>query len=83
MAQRSASSKLKSVFNVTFMLGFILLFIKLMLLVVNHFFRLDIMAFTGIANILSNTLPIALMIIGGIGWEMNTDNYERIKKYRD
>lgn len=83
MAQKSASSKLKSVFNVTFMLGFILLFIKLTLLVVNHFFRLDIMTFTGVANVLSNIVPIMLMIIGGIGWEMNTDNYERLKKYHD
>ncbi|WP_125588414.1 hypothetical protein [Companilactobacillus jidongensis] len=83
MAQKSASSKLKSIFNTTFMLGFILLFIKLTLLVINHFFRLDLLAFTGIANVLSNIIPITLMVIGGIGWEMNTDNYERLKNYHD
>lgn len=83
MAQKSASSKLKSIFNTTFMLGFILLFIKLTLLVVNHFFRLDLLVFTGVANFVSTVIPIALMVIGAIGWEMNTDNYERLKNYHD
>jgi transcriptional regulator with XRE-family HTH domain len=69
------SKKLKSFFDSVFLLGAFLLVAKLIIIGLNHFVGTNIIIPDGLPKIISNFLPLALMIIGGIGSDQLKNKY--------
>ena len=57
----------KTFFDCVFLLGMFLLVAKLIILCLNLFLDTNIVIPAGLPKILSNFLPLALMVIGGVG----------------
>lgn len=66
-SKKLAHPKWKAFFDSLFLLGAFLLVTKLIILGLHHFVSTDIMIPDGLPKIISNFLPLVLMIIGGIG----------------
>jgi transcriptional regulator with XRE-family HTH domain len=73
-SKQLAHPKMKVFFDSIFMLGVILLASKLMILALNKFAGLEITILEGMP-IVSNFLPLALMVLGGIGSDQLKNNY--------
>jgi transcriptional regulator with XRE-family HTH domain len=74
-SKKLAHPKWKAFFDSVFLLGALLLVAKLILLGLNHFVGTNIVIPNGLPKILSNFLPLTLMIIGGIGSDQLKDKY--------
>lgn len=61
----AANSRLKLVFDIIFVIGLVLLIIKLVVLVLDKVVGLDVPAWND--KFIWNIGPLALMVIGGIG----------------
>ncbi|MFJ8519413.1 helix-turn-helix domain-containing protein [Lysinibacillus xylanilyticus] len=59
--------KWKVFFDSVFLLGAFLLVTKLIIQGLNHFIGLDIKVLEGVPKAVTNFLPLALMVVGGIG----------------
>lgn len=67
-SKQLAHPKWKAFFDSLFLLGAFMLFLKLIILGLNYFFGTDILVTEGKSlKTIANFLPLALMIIGGIG----------------
>ncbi|PWU69977.1 helix-turn-helix domain-containing protein [Gracilibacillus dipsosauri] len=66
-SKQLAHPKWKAFFDGVFLLGVFLLVLKLLILGLHHLFGATIMIPDGLPKIISNFLPLALMVIGGIG----------------
>jgi len=66
-SKKLAYPKWKVFFDCLFLLGGILLIAKLIILGLNHFVSTNLIIPAGLPKILSNFLPLALMVIGGAG----------------
>lgn len=67
--------KWKAFFDSVFLLGAFLLVIKLIILGLHHFVSTDIMIPEGGPKVISNFLPLILMIFGGIGSDQLKGKY--------
>lgn len=74
-SKQLAHPKWKAFFDGLFLLGVFLLVLKLMILGLYHFFGATIMIPDGLPRIISNFLPLALMVIGGIGSDSMKKKY--------
>ncbi|GAA0608297.1 helix-turn-helix transcriptional regulator [Virgibacillus siamensis] len=74
-SKKLAHPKWKALFDSVFLLGVFLLVVKLIIFGLHHFFGTAVMIPDGIPNIISNFLPLAFMIIGGIGSDQFKNNY--------
>ncbi|WP_277680216.1 helix-turn-helix domain-containing protein [Gracilibacillus dipsosauri] len=74
-SKQLAHPKWKAFFDGLFLLGVFLLVLKLMILGLHHFFGATIMIPDGLPKIISNFLPLALMVIGGIGSDSMKKKY--------
>lgn len=74
-SKKLAYPKWKKFFDSLFMLGVFLLVTKLMIFILNKFVHFDIVIPDGVPKIIFNFLPLALMIIGGIGSEQLKNKY--------
>lgn len=74
-SKQLAHPKWKAFFDSVFLLGVFLLVIKLILFGLHHFVSTSIMIPEGVPKVISNFLPLALMIIGGIGSDQLKDKY--------
>lgn len=67
-SKQLAHPKWKTFFDSLFLLGVFLLLVKLVILGLNYFIGTEILVTEGkLLKIVSNFLPLALMVIGGIG----------------
>lgn len=67
-SKQLAYPKWKTFFDSLFLLGVFLLLVKLIILGLNYFVGTEILVTYGkVLKIISNFLPLALMVIGGIG----------------
>jgi len=64
-SKKLAYPKWKTFFDSVFLLGVFLLVVKLIITGLNHFVGTNIIIPDGLPKIMSNLLPLALMIIGG------------------
>lgn len=74
-SKQLAHPKWKAFFDSVFLLGAFLLVIKLIILGLHYFVSTSIMIPEGVPKVISNFLPLALMIIGGIGSDQLKDKY--------
>ncbi|MDN7245453.1 helix-turn-helix transcriptional regulator [Planococcus shenhongbingii] len=74
-SRQLAYPKWKTFFDSVFLLGVFLLAAKLMIIALNHFSDADVLVLAGSLKILSNFLPLTLMVIGGIGSDQLKTNY--------
>ncbi|MFD1427863.1 transcriptional regulator with XRE-family HTH domain [Kroppenstedtia sanguinis] len=74
-SKQLAYPKWKAFFDGIFLLGVFLLGIKLIILGLHHFVSTSIVIPEGIPKVLSNFLPLALMILGGVGSDQLKDKY--------
>lgn len=66
-SKQLAYPKWKVFFDSVFLLGVFLLAAKIIIIALNHFAGTDILLLEGVPKVVSNFLPLALMVIGGIG----------------
>lgn len=75
-SKKLAHPKWKTFFDSLFLLGAFLLLVKLIILGLNYFFGTEILTTTGKPlKIIANFLPLAMMIIGGIGTDSLKNKY--------
>ncbi|MEK5078833.1 helix-turn-helix transcriptional regulator [Solibacillus sp. FSL W7-1436] len=74
-SKKLAYPKWKAFFDSVFLLGVFLLVAKLIIIGLNSFAGLDIVIPEGLPKILSNFLPLTLMVIGGIGADQLKTKY--------
>ncbi len=74
-SKQLAYPKWKVFFDSVFLLGVFLLVAKLIILGLNHFVGTDIMILEGLPKAVSNFLPLALMVFGGIGSDQLKNKY--------
>ncbi|MEW9677092.1 helix-turn-helix transcriptional regulator [Lentibacillus sp. L22] len=75
-SKQLAHPKWKTFFDSLFLLGAFLLLVKLIIFGLNHLMDTDIMALEGkLLKIIANFLPLAMMVIGGIGSDELKDKY--------
>ncbi len=74
-SKKLAHPKLKSFFDSLFLLGVLLILIKIIILGSNLFFYTNITILDGLPKVISNFLPLVLMIIGGTGSEQLKKKY--------
>lgn len=65
----------KTFFDCLFLMGTFLLVAKLIVYGLNHFFNTNIIIPEGLPKLLSNILPLALMVIGGAGSDQLKNKY--------
>ena len=65
----------KTFFDCLFLFGTFLLLVKLTIYGLNHFLNTNIIIPEGLPKLLSNLLPFALMVIGGIGSDQLKKKY--------
>lgn len=74
-SKQLAHPKWKAFFDSLFLLGAFLLVLKLLIIGLHHFVSADIVIPEGTVRIMSNFLPLAFMIIGGIGSDSLKEKY--------
>ncbi|WP_018395873.1 helix-turn-helix transcriptional regulator [Bacillus sp. 37MA] len=74
-SKQLAYPKWKVFFDSVFLLGVFLLVAKLIILGLNHFVGTDIMILKGLPKAVSNFLPLALMLFGGISSDQLKNKY--------
>lgn len=74
-SKQLAHPKWKVLFDSLFMLGVLLLLVKIILIASNYFFGTNFLVLDGIPRMLSNFLPLVLMVIGGIGSDQLKDKF--------
>ncbi|WP_066399893.1 helix-turn-helix domain-containing protein [Cytobacillus eiseniae] len=74
-SKQLAHPKWKAFFDSMIMVGAILLVAKLIIIGLNHFVGTNIIIPEGLPKIISNFLPLALMIIGSIGSDQLKNKY--------
>lgn len=74
-SKQLAYPRWKVFFDSVFLLGVFLLIAKLSILALNYFADTNILLLEGIPKVLANFLPLALMVIGGIGSDQLKNNY--------
>ncbi|WP_211656026.1 helix-turn-helix domain-containing protein [Planococcus alpniumensis] len=72
-SKKLAHPKWKVFFDSIFMLGVLLLLVKIVLIASNYFFGTNFLVLEGISRMLSNFLPLVLMVVGGIGSDQLKD----------
>lgn len=75
-SKQLAYPKWKTFFDSLFLLGVFLLLVKLIILGVNFFIGVELLVVDGkVLKIMANFLPLAMMVIGGIGSDSLKDKY--------
>src|SRR5690606_17654620 len=74
-SKKLAYPKWKAFFDSVFLLGVVLLIVKLIIIGLNRFVGINIIIPEGLPRIISNFLPLALIIIGSIGSEQLKNKY--------
>jgi len=74
-SKKLAYPKWKMFFDNVVLIGLILLVAKLIIIGLNYFFDTNIIISEGLPKVLSNFLPLALMVIGSIGSEQLKNKY--------
>ena len=74
-SKQLAYPKWKVFFDSIFLLGVLLLVSKLIILALNHFVGTDILILEGLPKVVTNFLPLILMVIGGIGSDQLKNKY--------
>ncbi|WP_099159048.1 helix-turn-helix domain-containing protein [Virgibacillus ndiopensis] len=66
-SKQLAHPKWKVFFDSVFLLGVFLLVLKIVIIALNYFASTNILILEGIPKAIANFLPLALMVIGGVG----------------
>lgn len=74
-SKQLAHPKWKTFFDTVFMVGVVLLAVKIILLASNYFFGTNVVIPEGAPRFISNFLPLFLMVVGGIGGDSLKDKY--------
>lgn len=74
-SRKLAYPKWKAFFDSVFLLGVFLLVLKLVMAGLNHFVGTNIIIPEGLPKILSNFLPLVLMLTGGVGSDQLKTKY--------
>ncbi|MCM3112867.1 helix-turn-helix domain-containing protein [Lederbergia lenta] len=74
-SKQLAYPKWKDLFDSIFLLGVFLLVFKIIILALNHFFGTNILILEGLPKVVTNFLPLILMVIGGIGSDQLKNKY--------
>lgn|SRR5690606_9957800 len=74
-SKQLAHPKWKTFFDTVFMVGVVLLVVKIILLASNYFFGTNVVIPEGAPRFISNFLPLFLMVVGGIGGDSLKDKY--------
>ncbi|MDN3436531.1 helix-turn-helix transcriptional regulator [Planococcus sp. APC 3900] len=74
-SKQLAHPKWKTFFDTVFMVGVVLLAVKIILLASNYFFGTNVVIPEGAPRFISNFLPLFLMVAGGIGGDSLKDKY--------
>jgi hypothetical protein len=74
-SKQLAYPKWKVLFDSVFLLGALLLVSKIIIIALNHFFGTNILILEGLSKVITNFLPLILMVIGGIGSDQLKDKY--------
>ena len=75
-SKQLASPKWKLLFDSVFLLGVFLLISKITIIALNHFVGTNILILEGLPKVVTNFLPLILMVIGGIGSDKLKDKYK-------
>lgn len=74
-SKQLAHPKWKTFFDTVFMVGVVLMAVKIILLASNYFFGTNVVTPEGAPRFISNFLPLFLMVVGGIGGDSLKDKY--------
>ena len=74
-SKQLAYPKWKVFFDSVFLLGVLLLLSKLIIIALNHFVGTNILILEGLPKVVTNFLPLILMVIGGIGSDQLKNKY--------
>lgn len=74
-SKQLAHPKWKTFFDTVFMVGVVLMAVKIILLASNYFFGTNVVIPEGAPRFISNFLPLFLMVVGGIGGDSLKDKY--------
>jgi transcriptional regulator with XRE-family HTH domain len=74
-SKQLAYPKWKVLFDSMFLLGVILLVLKLSIMALNYFVGTNILILEGLPKVVTNFLPLILMVVGGIGSDGLKDKY--------
>lgn len=75
-SKQLAYPKWKLLFDSVFLLGVFLLISKITIIALNHFVGTNILILEGLPKVVTNFLPLILMVIGGIGSDKLKDKYK-------
>ena len=74
-SKQLAYPKWKVLFDSVFLLGVFLLVSKIIIIALNYFFGTNILILEGLPKVVTNFLPLILMVIGGIGSDKLKNKY--------
>lgn len=74
-SRQLAYPKWKVFFDSVFLIGVLLIIVKVIIFGSNYFFDTEFLILDGWARIVSNFLPLALILIGGVGSDSLKDKY--------
>lgn len=74
-SKQLAYPRWKVFFDTVFLLGVFFLIAKISIIALNYFADTNILLLEGIPKVLSNFLPLVLMVVGGIGSDQLKNNY--------
>lgn len=74
-SKQLAYPKWKVLFDSMFLLGVFLLVLKLSIMALNYFVGTNILILEGLPKVVTNFLPLILMVVGGIGSDGLKDKY--------
>jgi transcriptional regulator with XRE-family HTH domain len=74
-SKKLAYPRWKVLFDSVFLLGAFLLVSKIIIIALNHFFGTNILILEGLPKVVTNFLPLILMVTGGIGSDQLKDKY--------
>ena len=74
-SKQLAYPKWKVLFDSMFLLGAFLLVLKISIIALNYFFGTNILILEGLPKVITNFLPLILMVAGGIGSDGLKDKY--------
>ena len=74
-SKQLAYPKWKVLFDSMFLVGVFLLASKVIIIVLNNFVGTNILLLEGLPKVVTNFLPLLLMVIGGIGSDQLKDKY--------
>jgi transcriptional regulator with XRE-family HTH domain len=75
-SKQLAYPKWKLLFDSVFLLGVFLLISKIVIIALNHFVGTNILILEGLPKVVTNFLPLILMVIGGISSDKLKDKYK-------